>query len=229
MKKNGIIKRLMFTLCLGHNGGYLQFGGYSKKGFTEEPRWFKLAHKQDFKIGVNRILLGDKPISGYQIGFVDSGTSFAYFPKALYTTIKTFMASYCNKQKSRCGRSQYHKKNGRCFPFRYSWYPNGPQEFFDTFPPFIFEMRDTRGEMYEYTWRPSEYLYKDGNRNEYCFAFYEQNDNYIMMGGTFMRQHGYIFDVENERIGIARASCGGKPYSPAYYSRSKTWPVANEK
>ena len=96
MKKNGIIKRLMFTMCLGHNGGYLQFGGYSKKGFSEEPAWFKLVDRDDFKIAVNRILLGNRPVRGYEIGFIDSGTSFAYLPYALYSTVDKFMQEFCN-------------------------------------------------------------------------------------------------------------------------------------
>jgi len=31
--------------------------------------------------------------------------------------------------------------------------------------------------------------------------------NEILMGGTFMRQNNFIFDVEGNRIGVARASC----------------------
>ena len=29
----------------------------------------------------------------------------------------------------------------------------------------------------------------------------------IMMGGTFMRQHNIVFDVEDGKVGFARASC----------------------
>jgi hypothetical protein len=31
--------------------------------------------------------------------------------------------------------------------------------------------------------------------------------NEIIVGGTMMRQHNFIFDVDNNKIGIARAQC----------------------
>jgi hypothetical protein len=87
MKKNGIIKRLMFTLCLGHNGGYLQFGGYSKRGFSEEPKWFTIVDNNDFKIGVKRMTLDGKSITENIVGFVDSGTNVAYLPEKVYKKV----------------------------------------------------------------------------------------------------------------------------------------------
>jgi hypothetical protein len=122
------------------------------------------------------------------------------------------MRSYCNKEVGRCGRKRY-RKSGKCFPFRNSQYPNGPQEFFDSFPEFVFELPTVNGTLYKYTWKASEYLYKKGGKTEFCFAFYPQRyDKIIMMGGTFMRQHGFIFDVDSGKLGIAKASCGGSPF-----------------
>jgi hypothetical protein len=34
----------------------------------------------------------------------------------------------------------------------------------------------------------------------------------IMMGGSFMRQNNFIFDVDNNMIGVARASCNSDPF-----------------
>jgi len=31
--------------------------------------------------------------------------------------------------------------------------------------------------------------------------------NEILMGGTFMRQNNFIFDVEQNKVGVVRASC----------------------
>lgn len=31
------------------------------------------------------------------------------------------------------------------------------------------------------------------------------------MGGTFMRQHNFIFDVENNKLGLAHATCHDDP------------------
>ena len=33
----------------------------------------------------------------------------------------------------------------------------------------------------------------------------------ILFGSTLMRQHHYIFDLDNGRIGVARAQCNNDP------------------
>ena len=38
-----------------------------------------------------------------------------------------------------------------------------------------------------------------------------QPGNEMIIGGTLMRQHNFIFDVDNQRVGIARASCNYDP------------------
>lgn len=65
--------------------------------------------------------------------------------------------------------------------------------------------------MFEYHWYPSEYLYRYTNY-EYCFAAETQGGNEIMMGGTLLRQHNLIFDIDNNQIGIAHASCNFDPH-----------------
>lgn len=48
--------------------------------------------------------------------------------------------------------------------------------------------------------------------NEYCLALEKfPRANEILLGGTFLRQNNYIFDIENSRIGVARASCNTDP------------------
>lgn len=40
MHERGLIDKLMFTLCLGNNGGYFQMGGYDGSNFIEsKPSW----------------------------------------------------------------------------------------------------------------------------------------------------------------------------------------------
>ena len=31
--------------------------------------------------------------------------------------------------------------------------------------------------------------------------------NEILLGGTFMRQNNFVFDIENNRVGVVRAAC----------------------
>jgi len=65
----------------------------------------------------------------------------------------------------------------------------------------------SQDEAWEFHWHPSEYLYRE-TENKYCIAaekYYRPNE--ILMGGTFMRQHNFIFDVKTKKLGIARAQC----------------------
>ena len=90
MKKAGIIDKLVFTLCLGQNGGYLQFGGYDKKGFSKKLAWINFTNPgDDFNIPVSGIYIGRTLITNkYKTALVDSGTSYAYFPMYLSKKIK---------------------------------------------------------------------------------------------------------------------------------------------
>ena len=35
--------------------------------------------------------------------------------------------------------------------------------------------------------------------------------NEILLGGTFLRQNNIIFDIEQDRVGVARARCNSDP------------------
>ena len=64
----------------------------------------------------------------------------------------------------------------------------------------------------EIKWYPSEYLFRDSN-TRYCMGLEKfGRTNEILMGGTFMRQYNYIFDVEKSQVGVARARCSDDPY-----------------
>lgn len=67
-----------------------------------------------------------------------------------------------------------------------------------------------RTQMYAYDWFPSEYLYME-NDNQYCMAADIQDQQNIMFGGTLMRQHAVIIDVENNRVGFVSTTCAFDP------------------
>jgi hypothetical protein len=62
-------------------------------------------------------------------------------------------------------------------------------------------------------WFPSEYLYPEDSGDKYCISGDKhQRVDEILFGGTMMRQYDYIFDVDNKKIGIARAICNQNPF-----------------
>ena len=93
MLDQGIIDKMMFCMCLGKNGGYLQLGGYDKQGFMEDDvTWVNMIRgSEDFKIAVHGIRMNDHFIDGsdrWKVGFVDSGTTFVYVPRSLFNLLR---------------------------------------------------------------------------------------------------------------------------------------------
>lgn len=57
----------------------------------------------------------------------------------------------------------------------------------------------------ELDWFPSEYFYKERN-DRYCLAIERSwSSQQIVLGATFMRQNAFIFDIDQNQVGIARA------------------------
>jgi hypothetical protein len=71
----------------------------------------------------------------------------------------------------------------------------------------VFYASDKSGKQVQLKWYPSEYLYRE-KEDQYCFAAekYTRN-NEIMLGGTFLRQNNFIFNVDTNEVGYARAQC----------------------
>ena len=64
--------------------------------------------------------------------------------------------------------------------------------------------------VYSLDWYPSEYLYRE-QEGRYCVALDISESSYITIGGTMMRQHNFVFDIEENMLGIARATCSEDP------------------
>lgn len=66
MHDKGLIDKLMFTLCLGRNGGYFQIGGYDGTGFLEtEPTWVSMMNRNsDFHVEMTGMSMNNHVIKG---------------------------------------------------------------------------------------------------------------------------------------------------------------------
>ena len=63
---------------------------------------------------------------------------------------------------------------------------------------------------YRLDWFPSEYLYRE-KLGLYCVALDISSQHELLIGGTLMRQHAFVFDIQNNNLGIARAKCNEDP------------------
>jgi hypothetical protein len=67
MKNRGLIDKLMFTLCLGTNGGYFQIGGFDGTGFIEaEPTWVPMVSRNsDFFVTLKGMMINNHEMKGF--------------------------------------------------------------------------------------------------------------------------------------------------------------------
>jgi hypothetical protein len=80
-----------------------------------------------------------------------------------------------------------------------------------SFPVLNFHANSVNGTRVSLKWFPSEYLYRH-KEDLYCMAIEKfGRSNEILMGGTFMRQNNFIFDVEKNTVGFVRAACNRDP------------------
>ena len=94
-----------------------------------------------------------------------------------------------------------------CFYYDESRFPQGPLKFFESFPIIRIKLAGKPSNNEQYlNWFPSEYFYRL-NAQQYCVAAERSWNEEVMMGGTLIRQHNLIFDIENNRLGIAHSSC----------------------
>ena len=77
-------------------------------------------------------------------------------------------------------------------------------EWKNTFPTLEFELANN----YVYKWTPENYLFVnlDTNPHTFCLPWYQISGR-VILGGVWMRNHDFLFDHINQKIGIARANC----------------------
>ena len=221
MYDDGLIEKLMFTLCLGKNGGYFQMGGFDGTGFLEtEPAWVQINDRNaDFIINLKGISMNNHFIKGSDSNFkmmIDSGTTFTYFPRQLFNLLETHFRWFCGMDpENNCkGALRFDNPGYLCWHYDEKLFPNGPIDFYKSLPilRFAFDAVRDKGDKfrYSYDWYPSEYLYKE-NDQQYCVAADINSSNQIMFGGTLMRQHAVIIDVGQNRVGFAHSTCAFDP------------------
>eukprot|EP00347_Sterkiella_histriomuscorum_P008791 403343737 len=210
MYENNLIDKKMFSLCLGKNGGYFQLGGFDGQSHLDDVLWLPLIDKSTYIIKLQGISMNNHMMSGIESitqGFIDSGTTFTYIPQKLIDTLKQHFDWFCKvdpENNCKGKRIDPQQEQQICFEYNEEQNPDGPKKFFQSYPLLTFKVDDNGNTL---DWYPSEYLYRD-QKHKYCLAIeVTQRPDQIILGGTFMRQKNFIFDVENNKVGIARASC----------------------
>ena len=142
----------------------------------------------------------------FNVALVDSGTTFTYIPSGLFDLIDKHFEWFCDSDRAnncKGGKIDVDERSTTiCFYYNEREFPEGPKKYFMSYPVLNFHV-----DGFEIKWYPSEYLYRDKD-NQYCMAIEKYSRvNSLIFGGTFMRQNHFIFDIENNKLGIARATC----------------------
>jgi hypothetical protein len=161
-----------------------------------------MQNSHQYRITLHGVSMNDHMMKGteqFSSGFIDSGTTFAYLPSKVYNIIRTHFELFCET-------NSCNVEENICFDYDESIYVEGPLKFFEKFPNLKFKLISTNSTLFDLVWYPSEYLYRKVS-DKYCIAAEQQNGDEIMIGGTLLRQHNFVFDIDNSRVGIAHAVC----------------------
>mmetsp|Transcript_4239 Transcript_4239/g.7187 ORF Transcript_4239/g.7187 Transcript_4239/m.7187 type:complete len:409 (+) Transcript_4239:398-1624(+) len=251
MYSANVTQKRMFSMCLGKDGGFMQVGGFNEERHIEQVEWMPLTHNTgtNYKLSLYSIAFNQHQIqasSQWSVGFVDSGTTFSYFPKTLWDQLMLHFDYFCEQttlfreddgQRKYCHGQRFMAYSqgslSACFKFDRERFEGRHKDFLLGYPMIRFKLANAQGRAVNFIWYPSEYLYLDPEGDKYCFAGDTHASSYeVMFGSTLMRQHHFIFDVENKQLGIARAKCSPDPNFIAsfmdYLSAGKDFGIRTE-
>jgi hypothetical protein len=83
-------------------------------------------------------------------------------------------------------------------------------DYFASFPILKFKLVDVDGSDFTLDWFPSEYLFQQTS-GQYCVALEGEQSSQVTLGGVLLRQHNMVFDIDQNKIGIAHAQCSKDP------------------
>lgn len=185
-------------------------GGYDESLLKKDTKiqwhpWIKTTH---YKINLKAFFVGGHKLdSAPRVGFLDSGTTFAYASSNLFSQFERAFMGVCKSNPNNC----HGKAVGKiCYEYQADE-NNTLKKFYKSYP--VLSIMTTQNTFIK--WYPSEYFYRNldkGNNYTYCIAIDIAGGDYeFMMGGSFLRQKMFVFDHDKERIGVATATCSDDP------------------
>lgn len=94
----------MFSICLGKNGGFMQIGGFHlKEGNSKSISWYKdLQIAKSYMFQLSGVSMHDHFLKGSENthqAFIDSGTTFTYFPNTMWDALMFHFDYFCEQTK----------------------------------------------------------------------------------------------------------------------------------
>jgi len=219
LKKEGSIKHNSFSVCLGYNSGSFLLGGFNDRFHLESMEYTDLVSNVNgwYVVQIHSLFVGTKQVNenflmrGIQMPsfntkekgtIIDSGTTDIYLPKTIapiFTTIWQYYSgiSYSNsrveftfKQFSKIPNISLVLKGG------YHWVIH-PKYYMEPVNNDLLSNTDLESRQYQ-PWK---------GKKEFTNRVYVDEPNGAILGLNVMLGHDIYFDVQNMRIGIAKADC----------------------
>jgi len=192
LKNQGKIANRQFALYLNFEGGdissNLMIDGYDLKKYSTDSKFTYIPTATDIN-GYWTVLCNKVTMDGTQIDFsvpavIDSGSSFIMAPEEIVSKLRLAFESEYG-----CSMNQGGDLICSCKA------PKG-KKYLDL----IFELN---GKTFEIN--PEDYMMEIGDEKCAVAIDGNGNDDFWILGDVFMRKHYITFDMDNNRIGFAKA------------------------
>ncbi|KAK8803207.1 hypothetical protein WA158_000901 [Blastocystis sp. Blastoise] len=185
------------TLCMGNYKGQIAFGNIESTLFNGDITWIPTQNDSYYSVLLNDIKISKTSIHSFTSPIVasfDSSLPFIYLPSSIYMSLKSaFQNTYCSLP-GVC--SSYNIFNTYCL----TSFPSSK------WPPIDFYIQDI------FISIPSSlYFYPFFNTTSsstvYCFSIKDNtNQSTAILGNAFLRSTTFLFNNDNNTIGIATPS-----------------------
>uniref|UniRef100_A0A1J3DW50 Aspartic proteinase-like protein 2 n=1 Tax=Noccaea caerulescens TaxID=107243 RepID=A0A1J3DW50_NOCCA len=210
-----------FSLCYG---GMEVGGGAMVLGKISPPAGMVFAHSDPFRSPYYNIDLKQMHVAGKSLKLnpkvfnekhgtvLDSGTTYAYFPKQAFNAIKDAVIKEIPSLK------RIHGPDPNYDDICFSGAGRNVAEVHNYFPEIAMEF----GNGQKLILSPENYLFRHTKvRGAYCLGIFPDRDSTTLLGGIVVRNTLVTYDRENDKLGFLKTNCSdlwrrlAAPGSPA--------------
>ena len=216
-----------FALCLGRKNGILSVGGYDESRHRSTVSWTPMTYAGSFyKVGISAVDVGGTPVALPSLlnnPFFDSGTSYTFITPNFFNPIHTAFTAFCAK-KGNCAHVGPRNPSGTesiDLQTSLGCYKKLTDSQKDTFPGVTFNFPNG----ISFCIPPRAYFFEYPNAAISCIGI--NKDSSMTFGANAMVDHNVIFDIENNRLGVAVAKCDDDSSHVALASCHATSSISN--
>ena len=202
------LEKYQFALCLGRKDGIFSIGGYETSRHDQTIGWTPLHYQSGifYAVGVDKMIIGEKDVSmpsTFEKPFFDAGSSYTFIPTAIWNSIKEHFDDFC-RTPGNCKHSGAKNPPGTesiDLQTSLGCYKKLDDASKDTFPDISFEMPGGASLCIP----PRAYFFEYENNKISCVGI--NRDPQFTFGANAMVDHNIVFDLDENRIGLAISKC----------------------